>query len=194
VIGKRSLRSQRRMPKYIWLHRQNDVTAHFPAAQRRPVGRGKGLILLRPALIETEFDPCRRLITCRVNGDLKQMASTAWSSIPHLITFVSSFMTIEAGDILMTGTPAAARSPGDVVGLQWGRQLKICPPNKSAAAPTRFDSGRRRYQNGPRTQPGYSHRRPDRRRSGGHRHRPVHPRRDPGDPLFPQHRLLPNPA
>jgi 2-keto-4-pentenoate hydratase/2-oxohepta-3-ene-1,7-dioic acid hydratase in catechol pathway len=83
--------------------------------------RGKGFdtfCALGP-WIETEFDPSDALITCRVNGDLKQMASSRDMvfDVPHLVAFVSSFMTIEAGDILMTGTPAGVSplSPGDVV-------------------------------------------------------------------------------
>src|SRR5512141_854652 len=58
--------------------------------------------------IDTEFDPADAVITCRVNGQMRQMASTR-DMVFHvgvLIAYVSSVMTLEPGDILFTGTPA----------------------------------------------------------------------------------------
>ena len=48
------------------------------------------------------------LITCRVNGEMRQMASSREMvfPVPQLIAFASSVMTLEPGDILLTGTPA----------------------------------------------------------------------------------------
>jgi acylpyruvate hydrolase len=51
-------------------------------------------------------DPMNLEITTRVNGDLRQNANTRemiWS-IPKLISFLSQ-MTLEPGDVIMTGTP-----------------------------------------------------------------------------------------
>jgi 2-keto-4-pentenoate hydratase/2-oxohepta-3-ene-1,7-dioic acid hydratase in catechol pathway len=58
--------------------------------------------------IETDFDPSDALITCRVSGQPRQMASTRDMvfSVGTLIAFASSVMTLEPGDILFTGTPA----------------------------------------------------------------------------------------
>jgi 2-keto-4-pentenoate hydratase/2-oxohepta-3-ene-1,7-dioic acid hydratase in catechol pathway len=58
--------------------------------------------------IETEFDPSDSLVNCYVNGEMRQMSSTRDMvfNVRQIIAFVSSIMTLEPGDILMTGTPA----------------------------------------------------------------------------------------
>jgi 2-keto-4-pentenoate hydratase/2-oxohepta-3-ene-1,7-dioic acid hydratase in catechol pathway len=58
--------------------------------------------------IDTEFDPADAVLTCRVNGQMRQMASTRdmMFNVPTLIAFVSSVMTLEPGDLLFTGTPS----------------------------------------------------------------------------------------
>jgi 2-keto-4-pentenoate hydratase/2-oxohepta-3-ene-1,7-dioic acid hydratase in catechol pathway len=69
--------------------------------------------------METEFDPTDAMITCTVNGEMRQMASThdMVFRVEQLIAFASSIMTLEPGDIIMTGTPSGV-SPlhaGDIV-------------------------------------------------------------------------------
>jgi 2-keto-4-pentenoate hydratase/2-oxohepta-3-ene-1,7-dioic acid hydratase in catechol pathway len=58
------------------------------------------------------------MITCH-NGTMHQMASTRDMvfNIAQLLVFASSFMTLEPGDILLTGTPAGVSplAAGDVV-------------------------------------------------------------------------------
>jgi 2-keto-4-pentenoate hydratase/2-oxohepta-3-ene-1,7-dioic acid hydratase in catechol pathway len=58
--------------------------------------------------IDTDFDISDALITCKVSGQPRQMASTRDMvfSVSTLVAFVSSVMTLEPGDILFTGTPA----------------------------------------------------------------------------------------
>jgi 2-keto-4-pentenoate hydratase/2-oxohepta-3-ene-1,7-dioic acid hydratase in catechol pathway len=72
--------------------------------------------------IETEVDPSDLLVTCRVNGEIRQMSSTREMvfSVPQLIVYVSSVMTLEPGDLILTGTPAGVSplSPGDVVEVE----------------------------------------------------------------------------
>jgi 2-keto-4-pentenoate hydratase/2-oxohepta-3-ene-1,7-dioic acid hydratase in catechol pathway len=48
------------------------------------------------------------LITCHVGDELRQMASTRdlVFTIPQLIVFASSIMTLMPGDLILTGTPA----------------------------------------------------------------------------------------
>jgi 2-keto-4-pentenoate hydratase/2-oxohepta-3-ene-1,7-dioic acid hydratase in catechol pathway len=48
------------------------------------------------------------VITCSVNGQVRQMASTRELifSAPQLIAFISSVMTLEQGDVILTGTAA----------------------------------------------------------------------------------------
>ncbi|MEW6651745.1 MAG: fumarylacetoacetate hydrolase family protein [Chloroflexota bacterium] len=88
----------------------NDVTARDLQRQDGQWTRGKGFDTFCPMgpWIETELDPYDLLIVCRVNGEVRQMASTRDMvfSIPQLIAFASSVMTLEAGDVLLTGTPA----------------------------------------------------------------------------------------
>jgi 2-keto-4-pentenoate hydratase/2-oxohepta-3-ene-1,7-dioic acid hydratase in catechol pathway len=99
----------------------NDVTARDLQRRDGQWTRGKGFDTFCPVgpWVETEFDPSDCLIRCHVNGELRQMASTRDMifSIRQLIAFTSSVMTIEPGDILLTGTPAGVGplSPGDEV-------------------------------------------------------------------------------
>lgn len=84
---------------------------------------------LGPCLVTGADLPARlEELTVRtfVNGELRQEGSVGdlvWA-VPDLIEFVSSGMTLEAGDILLTGSPAGAGylmdpprflAPGDVV-------------------------------------------------------------------------------
>jgi 2-keto-4-pentenoate hydratase/2-oxohepta-3-ene-1,7-dioic acid hydratase in catechol pathway len=99
----------------------NDITARDLQRRDGQWTRAKGFdtfCALGP-WIETELDPADLLITCRVNGEMRQMASTRDMvfQIEQLIAFVSSIMTLEPGDVLMTGTPAGVSPlhPGDMV-------------------------------------------------------------------------------
>ena len=74
-------------------------------------------------------DPQALELSCQVNGQTMQHASTADMLFPvaRLIEYISRFMTLEPGDVIATGTPAgvgAARKPqrwlvpGDVVRVE----------------------------------------------------------------------------
>jgi 2-keto-4-pentenoate hydratase/2-oxohepta-3-ene-1,7-dioic acid hydratase in catechol pathway len=99
----------------------NDVTARDLQFRDGQWTRGKGFDTFCPIgpWIETNFDVADAIITCHVNDEMRQMASTRDMvfNIRQLIAFASSFMTLEPGDILLTGTPAGVSplSPGDVV-------------------------------------------------------------------------------
>lgn len=88
----------------------NDVTARDLQRSDGQWTRAKGFDTFCPfgPWIDTDFDPSDALITCRVSGQPRQMASTRDMvfSVGTLIAFVSSVMTLEPGDILFTGTPA----------------------------------------------------------------------------------------
>jgi len=88
----------------------NDVTARDLQRSDGQWTRGKGFDTFCPLgpWIETELDPADTLITCSVNGQMRQMASTRDMVFPvhQVVAFVSSFMTLEAGDVILTGTPA----------------------------------------------------------------------------------------
>jgi len=88
----------------------NDVTARDLQNRDGQWTRAKGFdtfCSIGP-WIETDFDPADSLVTCHVNGEMRQMASTRDMvfNVRQLIVFVSSVMTLEPGDLLMTGTPA----------------------------------------------------------------------------------------
>ena len=81
---------------------------------------------LGPALLTT--DELRQYdtlgITTEVNGVVRQSSSTAELvfSVPQLLAFVSSYLTLEAGDVVLTGTPGGTGvangrflMPGDVI-------------------------------------------------------------------------------
>lgn len=64
-------------------------------------------------------DPMRLALTTRVNGKTTQQGTTADMifDIPTLIAYLSSFMTLNPGDVILTGTPEglADVKAGDVV-------------------------------------------------------------------------------
>ena len=99
----------------------NDVTARDLQRADKLWTRGKGFDTFAPfgPWIDTDFDPSDAVITCRVNGQMRQMASTRDMvfSVGTIIAFISSVMTLEPGDLIFTGTPAGvgALTDGDVV-------------------------------------------------------------------------------
>ena len=99
----------------------NDVTARDLQRKDGQWTRSKGFDTFCPLgpWVETDFNPADVMITCHVNGELRQMASTRDMifHIDQLIAFISSIMTLEPGDVIMTGTPAGISQlhPGDVV-------------------------------------------------------------------------------
>ncbi len=88
----------------------NDVTARDLQRLDGQWTRGKGFDTFCPVgpYIATEFDPSDALLTCKVNQQVRQMASTRDMVFPveRLIAFISSIMTLEAGDLILSGTPA----------------------------------------------------------------------------------------
>ncbi|MCX6034813.1 MAG: fumarylacetoacetate hydrolase family protein, partial [Chloroflexi bacterium] len=88
----------------------NDVTARDLQKLDGQWTRAKGFDTFCPfgPWIDTEFDPSDAIITCKVSGEPRQMASTRDMvfNVNVLIAFISSVMTLEPGDIIFTGTPA----------------------------------------------------------------------------------------
>ena len=72
--------------------------------------------------IDTEFDPSDAVVTCRVNGQMRQLASTRDMvfNIATLVAYITSVMTLEPGDLIFTGTPAGvgALRDGDQVEVE----------------------------------------------------------------------------
>jgi len=88
----------------------NDVTARDLQQRDGQWTRAKGFDTFCPIgpWIETDLDASDVLITCKVNSELRQMASTKEMvfTVPQIIAFASSIMTLEPGDLIFTGTPA----------------------------------------------------------------------------------------
>jgi 2-keto-4-pentenoate hydratase/2-oxohepta-3-ene-1,7-dioic acid hydratase in catechol pathway len=99
----------------------NDISARDLQQRDGQWTRAKGFDTFCPLgpWIETELDPTDVMITCHVNSGMRQMASTRDMvfSIKQLVAFISSIMTLNPGDIIMTGTPTGTGQlmDGDVV-------------------------------------------------------------------------------
>ena len=112
IIGKRGrwIQPENAMGHVFGYSIANDVTARDLQRSDVQWTRGKGFDTFCPLgpWIETEFDPADALITCHVGEQLRQMASTRDMvfTVPQLVVFISSIMTLEPGDIILTGTPA----------------------------------------------------------------------------------------
>ena len=97
-----------------------------PTNTFRPPIKGKGwdtFLPLGPYLVEGEIeDPHALGLRTFVNGELRQEGRTAdqVTTLPAFIEYLSAFMTLEPGDILMTGTPAGLSHifPGDSIRLE----------------------------------------------------------------------------
>ena len=102
----------------------NDVTARDLQRADNQWTRAKGFDTFCSfgPWIDTEFDPSDAVVTSRVNGQMRQMASTRDMifTVRVLIAYISSVMTLEPGDLIFTGTPAGvgALEAGDVVDVE----------------------------------------------------------------------------
>src|SRR5690606_28210109 len=84
---------------------------------------GDGFTPIGPAVIPaTDVDPASLRIRTWVNGDLVQDDSTATLlfDFGRLVADVSQLITLEPGDIILTGTPAGSSviAPGDIVEVE----------------------------------------------------------------------------
>jgi 2-keto-4-pentenoate hydratase/2-oxohepta-3-ene-1,7-dioic acid hydratase in catechol pathway len=88
----------------------NDVTARDLQNSDEQWTRAKGFDTFCPfgPWIDTDFDISDAVITCKVNGQPRQIASTRDMvfSASTLIAYISSVMTLVPGDLIFTGTPA----------------------------------------------------------------------------------------
>jgi len=112
VIGKRGrhIRAEEAKKHILGYTIGNDVTARDLQNSDGQWTRAKGFDTFCPfgPWIDTEFDPSDAVVTCRVNGQMRQMASTRDMvfNVGVLIAFISSVMTLEPGDLIFTGTPS----------------------------------------------------------------------------------------
>jgi 2-keto-4-pentenoate hydratase/2-oxohepta-3-ene-1,7-dioic acid hydratase in catechol pathway len=125
VIGKRASRLS---PAADWRSYvrgytiANDVTARDLQKKDGQWTRAKGFDTFCPVgpVVSNEVDPEKGLtVETRVNGELKQHGSTLdfIFPVPELLSYITAAITLEPGDLLLTGTPAGVGplSAGDKV-------------------------------------------------------------------------------
>ena len=100
----------------------NDITARDLQKKEAQWTRAKGFDTFCPVgpIVSDELDPQAGLtIETRVNGELRQQGSTLdfLFSIPKLLAYITAAMTLQPGDLILTGTPSGVGplSPGDSV-------------------------------------------------------------------------------
>ena len=114
----------------------NDLSARdlqFKTPQWMPGKTFDGAAPCGPALVTPdEAGPHDAIeIELRLNGELMQRSSTAdlVHSVPALVAYLSRLMTLEAGDVVSTGTPAGVGSLRDPqVWLKPGDEVVISSP------------------------------------------------------------------
>lgn len=109
----------------------NDVSARDLQKSDNQWSRAKGFDTFCPLgpTIVTGNVMSNVPVRCRVNGEIRQDGNSDQMifSIPELIEYISSVMTLLPGDIIMTGTPSGVGAatghllqPGDVVEVEIG--------------------------------------------------------------------------
>jgi 2-keto-4-pentenoate hydratase/2-oxohepta-3-ene-1,7-dioic acid hydratase in catechol pathway len=126
IIGRRSKRlaAERALECVLGYTCANDVTARDLQRRDGQWTRAKGFDTFCPLgpVISTGLDPGNLVIRTRLNGELRQEASTSEMifSAQALVTAISWVMTLEPGDVVLTGTPNGVGElhPGDVVEVE----------------------------------------------------------------------------
>jgi 2-keto-4-pentenoate hydratase/2-oxohepta-3-ene-1,7-dioic acid hydratase in catechol pathway len=114
VIGRqcRDLSEENALDVLLGFTCGNDVTARDLQRKDGQWTRGKGFDTFCPLgpwiVTVDEWEPAGKQILCRVNGEIRQDGNTSdlIFSLPRLLRDISAVMTLEPGDIIMTGTPS----------------------------------------------------------------------------------------
>jgi 2-keto-4-pentenoate hydratase/2-oxohepta-3-ene-1,7-dioic acid hydratase in catechol pathway len=123
VIGRiaRNVRAEETFRYILGYTCGNDVTLRDLQKKDDQWTRAKGFDGSCPLgpWVETELDPIDVHLETRVNGEVRQSASTSDMvfGVATIIEFVTEFMTLLPGDVIMTGTPQGVGKlePGDKV-------------------------------------------------------------------------------
>lgn len=102
----------------------NDVSDRLLQKIDRQWTRAKGYPTFKPLgpWIETELDTSGLRVQARVNGVIRQDSNTAdmIKDVAYQVSFISSIMTLNPGDVIFTGTPEGVGPlvPGDVCEIE----------------------------------------------------------------------------
>lgn len=102
----------------------NDVTARDIQTADGQWTRGKSFDTFLPLgpWIETDIDPAAIPIRLLLNGEAKQTSNTnnLIFKVPDLIAYITAVMTLNPGDVILTGTPSGVgpMQAGDVVSVE----------------------------------------------------------------------------
>ena len=134
VIGKKAtkiLLDENPMDYVFGYSVANDVTARDVQKEEKQWTRGKAFdysLPIGPTIVTSDevTNPSSREIWLTVNSEKRQLSNTSNMifDIPYLIRYISQDITLEPGDIILTGTPSgvgfymdpkATLNPGDLV-------------------------------------------------------------------------------
>ena len=112
----------------------NDVSARDWQKNDGQWARAKGSDTFLPLgnVSHAPFDLANLTVVARLNGVERQRANSSEMvfSVPTLLSYISRYITLEPGDLVLTGTPAgvAQLSPGDVVEIEIVGHSKVSSP------------------------------------------------------------------
>jgi len=126
VVGQRvkAVAPERALEYVLGYTCANDVTARDLQRSDGQWARAKGFDTFCPLgpVISTDVDPASLIIRTRLNGELRQQACTGEMIFPveRLLSAISAVMTLEPGDVVLTGTPTGVGELhlGDVVEVE----------------------------------------------------------------------------
>lgn len=102
----------------------NDVSNRDLQLKDKQFTRAKSFDTYKPMgpWIETDLDPDAQTIRLRQNGEIRQDSTTSDMIFPtpFIIEFVTSIMTLEPGDVIITGTPSGVgpMKSGDLIEIE----------------------------------------------------------------------------
>jgi 2-keto-4-pentenoate hydratase/2-oxohepta-3-ene-1,7-dioic acid hydratase in catechol pathway len=113
VIGKRASRLKASDAWHSYVRGYtlaNDVTARDLQKKDGQWTRAKGFDTFCPVgpFVTDAVDPAGLVIETRLNGEVRQQGTTAdfIFAIPELLAYITAAITLEPGDLVLTGTPA----------------------------------------------------------------------------------------
>ena len=136
VIGRggRGISEERALEHVLGYTAAQDISDRVVQRSESQWARAKSFDTYTPLgpFLYTDLDPQNLSVRTLVNGEEKQSARTSSMifSVAHLIAFVSRDITLEAGDVLLSGTPEGVGplSAGDALETRIGDMEALINP------------------------------------------------------------------